>query len=257
MSAVWESSSDIIAISVKSSKKSQEGCAATVMVSPTLEQLERAIFTSSGSSGSGSNSRTLKQPPPRKIKRDLGDARAVVFELEASDLCITPGTTSSFSYVKEEQDTGENKGDNGNDGHVHRLKTNNKRVDPKRVHQIELRGDTSITQTQNTIPTAENPHYVGSPEALIVVGELLVRAWQTSEDEETLVHHIERKDPITGKVKRVRCEAKVTRLDQHSILVVARDETDRHRSSQAEKLVLVERTVCGTHQKDPLILHML
>lgn len=230
MSALWESSSDIIAISVKSSERRREkdGCAATAMVSPTLEQLERAIFASR----SGSSRTASKQQQPRK-RRDLGDARAVVFELEASDFCITPGQTSSFSYVKDEESDDEDT--------MYRLEIDNNRVNPKRVHQIQLKGmNDDTTMTQNSVVGLEN-HNGARPEGIIAMGELLVRAWQVPKDEEVLVHDIERKEPITGKRRRIRCEAKVTRLDDDSMIVVVRDETDKYRSDRAEKLVLMER----------------
>ena len=224
MSAVWESSSDIIAVSVKNSNSG----GATAMVSPTMKQLEKAIFIDKG-----------PKIVPKAIEGDPGNTKTLVFELDASDLGIVPDVISSFSYMKE--------GDDGGDATkeeepLYKLRAEKGyRINPKRVHHIELKAMSSETRIEHSTTNGCDPES-GKQEVITAIAELVVRAWHTTGDENMLVHDVVRKDPYTGQVSQVRCEAKVTRLDEYSILVVIRDISERFSRFQAEKRVLMERT---------------
>ena len=217
MSAVWKSSSDIIAVSVR-----RRSGAATVLVSPTLAQLERAL----GSHAAAGQGRRRRGDGGRGDGDGDGDdprdAAAVVFELDPADLAVVPAATSSLPCAPEEEG----------------------RVRPRRVQHVQLgvHADEARISPGDPAPARR--------EVLVVLAELLVRAWRRSRRDDdddgdvVLVHDAARTDPAAGgRVRRVRCEAKVTRLDAGDVLlVVVRDVSDRYRRFRAEKVAAVERT---------------
>jgi hypothetical protein len=70
------------------------------------------------------------------------------------------------------------------------------------------------------------------------------RAWQTKTSESVFEHDVDHRG---GSGPRIKFEVKVTRLDEHAIVVVVRDVSERYRRFEAEKRFVIETTA---RQKD-------
>ena len=79
---------------------------------------------------------------------------------------------------------------------------------------------------------------------VVAFGDMMSRAWQTKVSESVFEHDV---DPRGGTGPRKKFEVKVTRLDEHAIVAVMRDVSERYRRFEAEKKFVIETTA---RQKD-------
>ena len=259
MSAVWDSSSDVIAISVRNNAKSGT---VTTMVSPTFAKLEDAIAGRLNDDKSSEEDAGLNvndddsldsdddgsRPTMRRPKKNDGSTKALVFELDGRDMRIRPRRVSSFNDLTDMDmdDEGESSPEvaAANEDEFSRSSStaSGPRVRPKRVHFLELKG--LPTETGPDVTKFKEEPTSGVRPGVVAMGELLVRAWNTSHsgEEVLLMHDIVREENKTGEIRHVRCEAKVTRLENDAILVVVRDISERFRRFEAEKRVVMEKT---------------
>jgi len=253
MSAVWESSSDAIAISVRNAQTST----VTTMVSPTFSKLEDAMAgrlndDKQSSEGTSHDDRLDSddegsRPNKRTPKKNDSSTKVLVFELNGTDMRIRPRRVSSFGNLKGMSDEGgsspEAAAAAADDEDESRSSTGSgPRVRPKRVRFLDLKGLPAEAGPDVT-KFKEEPTSEVRP-GVVAMGELLVRAWNTSHsgEEVLLMHDIVREEKKTGEIRHIRCEAKVTRLENDAILVVVRDISERFRRFEAEKRVVMEKT---------------
>ena len=79
---------------------------------------------------------------------------------------------------------------------------------------------------------------------VIAFSDMLSRAWQTKRRETVFEHDV---SPRAGSGPRIKFEVKVTKLEEHAIVVVIRDVSERYRRFEAEKRFVIETTA---RQKD-------
>lgn len=79
---------------------------------------------------------------------------------------------------------------------------------------------------------------------VVAFSDMMSRAWHTKTAESVFEHDV---DPREGRGPRTKFEVKVTRLDEHAIVVVVRDVSERYRRFEAEKKFVIETTA---RQKD-------
>lgn len=79
---------------------------------------------------------------------------------------------------------------------------------------------------------------------VVAFSDMMSRAWQTKTPESVFEHDVDHRG---GSGPRTKFEVKVTRLDEHAIVVVVRDVSERYRRFEAEKRFVIETTA---RQKD-------
>lgn len=79
---------------------------------------------------------------------------------------------------------------------------------------------------------------------VVAFSDMMARAWQTKTPESVFEHDVDSRE---GSGARTKFEVKVTRLDEHAIVVVVRDVSERYRRFEAEKRFVIETTA---RQKD-------
>mmetsp|Transcript_53516 Transcript_53516/g.62515 ORF Transcript_53516/g.62515 Transcript_53516/m.62515 type:complete len:1327 (-) Transcript_53516:87-4067(-) len=79
-------------------------------------------------------------------------------------------------------------------------------------------------------------------EAITSMAEMVARAWTSnSEEAETLLmHDLTKKEGYTRE--QIQCEANVTRMEENSLIIVVRDISERFRRFEAEKRIVSETT---------------
>lgn len=78
------------------------------------------------------------------------------------------------------------------------------------------------------------------PEEFSSVAELVVRAWSLDSTESLLMQDLVLLHEAEEHI--IRCEAKVTRLEENALVIVVRDISERFRRFEAEKKVIHETT---------------
>jgi signal transduction histidine kinase len=79
------------------------------------------------------------------------------------------------------------------------------------------------------------------PNEMLALAELMARSWQCQERDSLLSHDlVYRKD--TEKLGTIKCEARVTKLEESALFVVVRDISERFHRFEAEKLAVSEMT---------------
>jgi signal transduction histidine kinase len=199
MSAVWESSSDPIAISVKTGPAG----GVTTLLSP-------AFFALGGGRGA------LRRLSKDEIK-DLFFNKSVLFKL--SEEVFTRGS----------------------DGNGEEMTCEIKSEDILSVNYTEF--STGLGQTSGVVFAGQ----LITPEmgSLRAVAESVVKAWQNT-GQHVFTHEL----CWTSENKRdiqVFSEAKVSRLDENSLIVIIRDISERVKIFETEKKILYEAT---SRQKD-------
>ena len=198
MSAVWESSSDPIAISVKNGSNG----GVTTLLSP-------AFFALGGGKGA------LRRLSKDEIK-DLFCNRSILFKLS--------------------QDVFARSSNSGNESHE--VKTE----DILSVDYTDF--STGLGQSSGIVFAGQ----LVAPEmgCLRAVAESVVKAWQKKGREQVFSHELSwtcenKKDRL------VYSEAKVSQLDENSLIVIIRDISERVKVFETEKKILFEAT---SRQKD-------
>ena len=210
MAAVWESSSDVIAISVRTGS---DGGAST-MLSP-------AFF----SVGSGNG--PLRNLSSEQIK-DLFRRKSVLYQLSGEAFKATKeDNATSNVYGEEETFTGP-------------------QTKPEMILNIEETGFADFNPPAGELlfdGDGVNPE----TGALRAVSDIVVKAWGCEQHELVFAHDLQWSSPRYRKNHLVRTEAKVSRLDDNALIVIVRDISERVRVFEAEKQIIFETT---SRQKD-------
>ena len=202
MSAVWENSSDTIAISVEKISGN-----ATSMVSPSF--FRDALISK---------------------QEKMNDISAVVLELEKS--CMEK-RRDSFSNVAARVAIGDLP-----------------RVGMKVIRKDEFAQlDLHSSESKNIFdPVVAHQRRVERIDLMtyraVAFCDMMSRAWQTTANESVFEHDVH---PRESTGPRTKYEVKVTRLEEHAIVVVIRDVSERYRRFEAEKRFVIETTA---RQKD-------
>lgn len=215
MSVLWESSSDIIAISVR-------GISGTVttMVSPTIfrlnEKNERVEAVEEQDNSDAANSFSL--------------SKALVFDLDGKE----------FDNKKRRNSTG---GGNAMLLLNPAKKKPSRKIKPGMV-RFMFSGLPSFPPSggghnEGSSSGGDSHNYSPNDEELSSMADLVVRAWHVDR-EDTLMHDIVIADGLD--LRSVRCEAKVNYLDDNARIIVVRDISERFKLFEAEKRVISETT---------------
>eukprot|EP00978_Attheya_sp_CCMP212_P045892 scaffold365110_cov59-Attheya_sp.AAC.1 len=201
MDVVWDSSSDVIAISVKGMNGS-----ITTMISSTF---------STRSNGMGDRKES---------------ANTLVFELDYSDFT---GRDMKDELNRSIHDTNK----------VPTIPaTQPQPVEPKAVYSVNFEGMTSLSnpaQHTSKKPLKWTRSTYKQKEEISSMADLILRAWVHKEKEIILMHDLIKEQEAATII---RCEAKVSRLEENSLIVVIRDVSERFRRFEAEKRVISETT---------------
>ena len=206
MAAVWESSSDVITISVQSARDGK----VTTMVSPAYPKLDKALAATQSQ-----NDRNDKQ-------HDIvggDDLRALVFELGAEDFAAAIKDNSAHpSIIPKRVYFDPLIGD-----------TARASIDAQ-IHEVSPHSIPAIAAISELVVLA----WRGDGESF------------EQEKETVLVHNfnnfVDDNKPEKVGCNTVRCETKVNRLEEYALLMVVRNISERFQRFEAEKRVMVERT---------------
>jgi len=113
-----------------------------------------------------------------------------------------------------------------------------KSVTPKILYAVEC-NNPSGTDERHYFKTGDGVEI--DEKEMSSVTELLIKAWKAGDSDTLLVHDLIHKN---GKM---RCEAKVTRMEKNALVIVVRDISERSKRFEAEKKVISETTA---RQKD-------
>jgi len=239
MAVVWDSSSDVIGISVRSVNGT-----VTTMLSPTYlkiyERRKEKLRTKT------SNDPGTDQPQRENRKESQGNA--LIFELDANDF-------KRGGNKEEKEACSRVRGSRGvcnDDGGAARL------VEPKIVYNIEFaagsrRRKAPTPQGEDSEETARRRAYGNvtgytarkrpdiCAKELSSVAELVIRSWNLDSKDNTLLMQdlllLQNEDDHF-----IRCETKVTRLEENALVIVVRDISERFHRFEAEKKVISETT---------------
>eukprot|EP00978_Attheya_sp_CCMP212_P045893 scaffold365111_cov63-Attheya_sp.AAC.1 len=213
MDVVWDSSSDVIAISVKGMNGS-----ITTMVSSTFSKMYRK----------------KEKRHAETRSNGIGDRKestnALVFMLDSSDLT---GRDMKDELNRSIHDTTK----------VPTIPaTQPQPVEPKAVYSVNFEGMTSLSnpaQYTSKKPLKWTRSTSKHKEEISSMADLILRAWVHEEKEIILMHDLIKVEEVATII---RCEAKVSRLEENSLIVVIRDVSERFRRFEAEKRVISETT---------------
>jgi len=235
MGVVWDNSSDVIGICVRSTS----GTIRTV-VSPTFL---RAF--------SNNYDKNIERFP------------ALAFEIDQSSFIHVrnndKNTTNNNGDSHNNNNNSNNNNNNNNNNNSSRSGGTNIQSDnnsfvsilPSDVYGIEftdIAGETSSSSSNgdkngSVIHNEQiNIDSDASREAITSMAELVARAWtlENKETETLLMHDLTKKEGYTRK--QIRCEANVTRMEENALIIVVRDISERFRRFEAEKKVVSETT---------------
>ena len=229
MGAVWESSGDVIAISMRT--VSSNGAATSTMLSP-------AFF------GLGSGVGPLRNLSNEQVK-DLFRKKSVLYQLSAESF------REGRSQKVKNDDADNNGGGGGGGGEGH---NNGPRVRPEMISHIE-QTDTGFAHFHAPPPGGGgNNHLVFSEDvvtphsgSLRAVSDVVVRAWNSEGREFDFTHDLVWTNDQIGKERVIHAEATVSRIDDNALIVIIRNISERVRVFEAEKQMLFETT---SRQKD-------
>ena len=204
MVAVWESSSDVIAISV------QNGQGVSVMLSPHVYNLRQGM---------------MQKPIKGGAQRTKN---SIVYQL----------SQDAFQAEPQEKDTKE--GSPNDDIALGEEKPQEPFVQPEMIHDI---GSLSFLSTQEA-RNAKADEMANIDDSLLrALSDVVVKAWSPSSEQETIFRHtLHWTSSLSGDESTIRSEAKVNRLDESAVIVVIRDISARVRAFEAEKQMLYETT---------------
>jgi len=208
MGVVWNNSSDVIGISVRSSS----GRVRTV-VSPT--------FFKAFSNNADNNERYP----------------ALAFEVDSSSFVQLPLNNNKKNSNKN------NDGKNSNNN-----KESYVSIHPSAIYGIEFTDVGGRNSSSNggkdgkkTHDTQINLDSDALREEITSMAELVGRAWTSkNEPELLLMHDLTKRDGYAKQ--QIRCEANVTRMEENSLIIVVRDISERFRRFEAEKKMVSETT---------------
>eukprot|EP00588_Corethron_pennatum_P033791 CAMPEP_0194349780 /NCGR_PEP_ID=MMETSP0171-20130528/107281_1 /TAXON_ID=218684 /ORGANISM="Corethron pennatum, Strain L29A3" /LENGTH=800 /DNA_ID=CAMNT_0039117273 /DNA_START=44 /DNA_END=2444 /DNA_ORIENTATION=+ len=262
MSVVWESSSDVIAISVRGATNGE----ITTMVSPTYLKLCDVRHTNSTNETGKNNF-----PDGKNNESNVGErAKAIIFELDAEDISLArnkrdirnsldappaPANVSDDSVLlglasplARSKSIGLKSSINTTNKH------RNRKIVPKTAYSVEFsKGISTIREglkhsnttsqdytdeTSKEIPPPQKP-----TELISSMANLIVRAWESSGSNILLMHDLICLDgQIEVEKATISCEANVTRLDKNSLVVVMRNVSERFQRFNTEKQLVSETT---------------
>mmetsp|Transcript_36823 Transcript_36823/g.78511 ORF Transcript_36823/g.78511 Transcript_36823/m.78511 type:complete len:1179 (+) Transcript_36823:87-3623(+) len=204
MAAVWESSSDVIAISVRTAGSG----GASTMLSPAFFSL-------------GSSDGPLRNLSNEQIK-DFFQRKSVLYQLSDEAFQTNMKTSSN---------------DDEYDG---------PKVESEMIFNIEETGFSTVNLRGGELLFGGDGV---EPESgpLRAVSDVVVKAWACEQRELVFSHDLKWTSAQYGKDHLIRSEAKVSRLDENTLIVIVRDISERVRAFEAEKQILFETT---SRQKD-------
>mmetsp|Transcript_13182 Transcript_13182/g.28675 ORF Transcript_13182/g.28675 Transcript_13182/m.28675 type:complete len:1190 (+) Transcript_13182:134-3703(+) len=203
MVAVWESSSDVIAISV------QNGQGVSVMLSPHVYNLRQG----------------MTQKPKESAKRTKN---SIVYQL----------SQDAFLAGPREKDTKD--GNPSDDMALEEEQPQEPLVRPEMISDIGSLSFLSMREARNVKgdEVAEIDETV-----LRALSDVVVKAWSPSSDQDTIFRHtLHWTSSLSGDENTIRSEAKVNRIDKNAVIVVIRDISARVRAFETEKQMLYETT---------------
>ena len=204
MVAVWESSSDVIAISV------QNGQGVSVMLSPHVYNLREEIVPKP----KGGAQRT-KNSIVYQLSQDA-------FRAEAREKDTEDGNQSEDMAPGEEQ-------------------PQEPLVRPEMIQDIGSLSFSSMSREARNVKGGEMANIDKS--VLRALSDVVVKAWSPSSEQETIFRHtLHWTSSLSGDKNTIRSEAKVNRVDENAVIVVIRDISARVRAFEAEKQMLYETT---------------
>jgi hypothetical protein len=223
MAAVWESSGDVIAISVRAGPKS--GVTST-MLSPAFY-------------GLGSGDGPLRNMSSEQVK-DLYRKKSLLYQLSIDSF---PGGGGSGEWNDANYDGGDEEN------------TNEPRVKPGMIFHIE---ETDTGFSDSHAPGGQvrvgDHHLIFDDDAvtpetgsLRAVSDVVARAWASKGQGFAFTHDLVWTNPKIGKVQVIHAEATVSRVDDHALIVIIRDISERVRAFEAEKQIVFDTT---SRQKD-------
>eukprot|EP00569_Conticribra_weissflogii_P004959 CAMPEP_0171332298 /NCGR_PEP_ID=MMETSP0878-20121228/3258_1 /TAXON_ID=67004 /ORGANISM="Thalassiosira weissflogii, Strain CCMP1336" /LENGTH=1223 /DNA_ID=CAMNT_0011832997 /DNA_START=130 /DNA_END=3801 /DNA_ORIENTATION=+ len=215
MSAVWETSSDVIAISVKTGSAG----GASTMLSP-------AFF------GMGRGQKQRRRNSFENSVR-VNRGKSVLFQLE----------NEAFEVVGRR----ENSLPNPRNGAVTDSATSSNEEVLEPSVTADMISGIECTGFSLSEPLAGGLRFKDDglkPEigSLRAVADVVVRAWNCAEREVVLAHNMRWVNTENGRQIAVQSEAKVSRLDDDALIVIVRDISERVRVFEAEKQILFETT---------------
>jgi len=206
MSAVWENSSDVIAISVRTGHNG----GATTMLSP-------AFF------GMGSGGGPMRRLSIDQIK-NMFRKKSVLFQL----------SSRAFDVDLEEIV----KDDNIIEGEAERRES---KIKTEMISNVQCTDFSMSDPTREGVSFHETT-YKPETGSLRAVAEVVVKAWKCKDQEVVLSHDLHWIRDRDNSQFSIRSEAKVSRLDENAMIVIVRDISERVKVFEAEKKVLFETT---------------
>ena len=276
MSIVWDNSSDAIGISVR-----EVSGVVTTMLSPTYLKMYRGGASVGAGVGvgvggqsqeyqgrraslHGTASGTVGCPPPSGGVASLGESLGrlgLVFELDAEEFNrgrSTSGAESNGEILRCSSAAASTSGATVMAAPLLPRRAKANLVFHSNCCEGAQRGDglgsgadgcrdgsghqslsSSIGNGGGTTVTCDTPPAM-LREEISSVADLIVRAWDSGRKEALLLHDLVRVQDGTEHV--VRCEAKVTKLEDNALVVVMRDISERFRRFEAEKRAISETT---------------
>uniref|UniRef100_A0A7S1YS11 Uncharacterized protein n=1 Tax=Ditylum brightwellii TaxID=49249 RepID=A0A7S1YS11_9STRA len=269
MSAVWESSSDIIAISVRGGI----GGDVSTMVSPTYLQLYNTAREATETGGAEKKTEANNLDVNAK-------GRALVFELDAN--CFQLNQQHQQQQMSQSL---QNQNKNKTQSTDPSSSSPRPSIHPRAIYDTDFQ-DTLTSNTHDIVNdnnssnnqnTTTQYHKAIQQEEISSLADLVVKAWTNEctpgKTAETLIMHdlIRRCDNVTQDDKKeddlfppfhkkeeeteppkdeqttiqfetIRCEAKINRLELNALVIVVRDISERFRRFEAEKRVVFETT---------------
>lgn len=202
MAAVWESSSDVIAISVRANGGGGGGTAST-MLSPSFF-------------GLGSADGPLRNLSNEQIM-DCFRRKSILYQL-------------SDEAFQMDMETGSNEEE-----------ISGPKVKPEMITNIEETSfstmdthDRKLHFDRHVVEPESGP--------LRALSDIVVKAWACEERELVFSHDLRWASSIHDKDHVIRSEAKVSRLSENSLIVIVRDISERTLAFEAEKKIVIEAT---------------
>ena len=87
-----------------------------------------------------------------------------------------------------------------------------------------------------------SPKQILSLPGILEISNLIVKAWSVKKSNENLVVHGFKHKTDDGSSVTIECEAKLSCLDDHSLVIILRDISERCKRFEAEKKIVMEST---------------
>lgn len=121
------------------------------------------------------------------------------------------------------------------------LSSGNSNIIPSNVFEVEFGSNLhSFDANFSNKDDASSMNSKASKEDLVPISELVVKAWQSRNGTNMLLHDLDR---VRDNVKEtIRCEANITKLEENALVIVVRNISERFHRFEAEKKAVSETT---------------